>query len=200
MVQERKANKGRHSDALVPLGVFRVSDAEAVGFSRWTLARMAARGELVRLAHGVYHHPAADVDPETINYTLATHLFGGKAVIGGRTALYHHALLDEGPSEVWVLLPHGNGLRPPPLFRLLRTSHDPLASVVDHGTFRMATAERAIIEAFAYHTKIGLAAALAAGRAALREKKVTTKSLTTAAAALGCEAVMLRHWEALTVR
>lgn len=199
MESRASASKAQVLD-LLPLGLFRAADAESLGFSRWTLARMASRGDLVRIDHGIYHHPQAKLDPETLNYTLATLRFGEDAVIGGRTALYHYALLDEGPSEVWVIVPHEMKARVPQLFRVLRSSHDPKVEVIDYGSYRMVTAERAIVEAFAYQTKIGHTAVLAAGRTALREKKVTMKSLAETATKLGREKMMLRHWEALTVR
>ena len=187
-------------EALIGLGVFRTADALAFGFSRWTIMRMAECGELIRVAHGFYYHPRATVDVMTVNYSVATLRFGDSAVIGGLTALYHYGLLDEGPPQVWVMVPHSVKARVPHLFRVLRTKHDPAIGVIDHGSFRMVTVERAIVEAFAYATKVGRSTALVAGRTALREKKVTERSIHEMAVMLGREALVSAQWEALTTR
>ena len=182
------------------LGVFRTADAERHGVSQPTVSRLAANGTLVRLGWGIYHHRDADVDVATVDYAVATLRFGPDAVIGGLTALFHYVLIEQVPQQVWVMVPQSVRGRVPPLFRLLRTKHDPKVAVVDHGSYRLATAERAVVEAFCYATKIGLATAVAAGRTALREGKATEKSLWEIAEALGRQNVLRQHWEALTIR
>lgn len=184
---------------LLRLGVFRTADAEIAGVSQSTVSRLAARGALVRLAHGIYHHRDADVDPATVEFTVACLRLGPDAVISGLSALFHYVLVEQVPTQVWVLVPHSNRGKFPD-YRVIRTKHDPKIAVVDLGSYRMATPERAVVEAFAYATKMGLATAIAAGRTGLREGKLTQKSLWDTAEALGRVGVLRDHWEALTIR
>ena len=182
------------------LGVFRTEDAERLGVSQPTVSRLSSAGKLTRVAWGIYFHKDSDVDPATIDYTVATMRFGAQAVIGGLTALFHYVLIEQVPQQVWVMVPHSVHGRSPPPFRLLRTKHDPAVAVIDEGTYRMATAERAVVEAFCYQSKIGLSLAVTAGRTALREDKISEKSLWNTADALGRLDVIRRNWEALTIR
>jgi predicted transcriptional regulator of viral defense system len=193
-----------HDDATITrsrlrdLGVFRSTQAEALGFSRWTLARLAERGDLVRVERGIYHHRDADVDPATLGYVAACLRVGPDALIGGLTSLFHYVLIEQIPTQVWVILPTTNRGKFPQ-YRLLHTKHDPTVGVTEQGGFRMATVERSIVEAFAYATKIGLSIAITAGRTALREGKATEKSLWETAEALGRVGVIRNNWEALTI-
>lgn len=185
--------------ALAGLGVFRTAQAEALGLSRWTIARLAERGDLVRLEKGIYHHRDAAVDVATLDFTVACLRLGPEAIIGGLTSLFHYVLIEQIPTQVWVLVPRSNKGKFPQ-YRVLNTKHDPRIGVVDHGSFRIASVERSIVEAFAYQTKIGLAIAIGAGRTALRERKTTEKSLWEMGEVLGRVDVMRNHWEALTIR
>lgn len=181
------------------LGVFRTAQAEEIGFSRWTLSRLADQGELVRVGRGIYHHRDAAVDPATLDYVAACVRVGPDALIGGLTSLFHYVLIEQVPTQVWVVVPTTNRGKFPQ-YRLLHTKHDPRSGVVEAGGFRIATVERSIVEAFAYATKIGLSIAITAGRTALREEKATEKSLWDTAEVLGRVAVLRDHWEALTIR
>lgn len=177
-------------------GIFRTADAEAEGITQSTLWRMAAAGEVVRLGHGLFQHPEADVAPTELDYVVACARFGPLALIGGLTALFHHQLIAEAPPQVWVVVPPAIKARSP-LHRCLRSTHDPKVGVEEHRFFRIATLERAVVEAFAYATKVGALNAVMAARAALSSDRTTEAQLYGMAEQLGVKNAVLKHWEVL---
>lgn len=80
------------------------ADAEAVGVNPVELRKMAARGRLERVAHGVYRLAAF---PHRHNDELmAAVLWTGKrGVIGGQTALALYELCDVNPRRIDVVVP-----------------------------------------------------------------------------------------------
>jgi predicted transcriptional regulator of viral defense system len=189
--------RGRTEDILLGLGVFRTADAIKSGISQPTVSRLAMKGILVRLEHGLYHHKDADIDPSILDFCVACTRMGGDSVIGGLTALFHYVLIPQVPQQTWVLVPHKNQGKFPQ-YRIIHTKHDPKVGVEDHGLYRMVTIERAIIEAFRYSTKMGYQTALTAARTALKERKTSEKRLNETARQLGLWSVMIKNWEAIT--
>ena len=177
-------------------GIFRTADAEAEGITQPTLWRMAAAGHVVRLGHGLYQHPEADIDPTELDYAVACARFGPLALIGGLTALFHYQLITEAPPQVWVVVPPAVKARSP-LYRCLRSTHDLKVGVEEHRFFRIATPQRAVVEAFTYATKVGALNAAVAARAALTSSQVTEAQLYGMAEQLGVKNAVLKHWEVL---
>lgn len=190
--------KNGTAESLQGIGVFTSKEALAAGISKPTLSRLVKRGILEKLGHGIYIHKDADW-PEDIEFIIACQSLGPEALIGGLTALSYYAITEQVPNQTWLMVPntkHGRYEK----YRVLRTRHDPKVEVIDHGRWRIASIERAIVEAFTYATKIGYQTALSAARAAISEGKVTEQSLADAAKKLGEWPLIAKNWEAITTR
>jgi predicted transcriptional regulator of viral defense system len=196
---QKFSEKERPEDVLRGLGVFRTADAINSGISQPTVSRLAMKGILVRLEHGLYHHKDADIDSSILDFCVACTRLGADSVIGGLTALFQYVLIPQVPQQTWVMVPHKNQGKFPQ-YRIIRTKHDPKVGVEDHGLYRIVTIERAIIEAFRYSTKMGYQTALTAARTALQEGKTSEKKLHETAKQLGLWQVMVKNWEAITTK
>jgi len=196
---QKLSEKERPEDVLRGLGVFRTADAINSGISQPTVSRLAMKGILIRLEHGLYHHKDADIDPCILDFCIACTRLGADSVIGGLTALFHYVLIPQVPQQTWVMVPHKNQGKFPQ-YRIIHTKHDPKVGVEDHGLYRIVTIERAIIEAFRYSTKMGYQTALTAARTALQEGKTSEKKLHETAKQLGLWQVMVKNWEAITTK
>ncbi len=191
--------KKKPEEILRDLGVFRTADAINSGISQPTVSRLAMKGMLVRLEHGLYHHKDADIDPSTLDFIVACSRLGPDSVIGGLTALFQYVLIPQVPQQTWVMVPHKNQGKFPQ-YRIIHTKHDPKVGIESHGLYRIVTIERAIVEAFRYATKMGYQTALTAARTALQEKKTSEKKLHETAKQLGLWQVMVKNWEAITTK
>ncbi len=80
--------------------VFTAADVQAVGATKAALGRLVTRGEVMRMARGVYMLASADVSPH--HSLLETQLRVPRGVISLLSALAYHELSDEMPHEVWV--------------------------------------------------------------------------------------------------
>lgn len=186
-------------DALRKLGVFRTADAIAAGVSQPTVSRLAMKGAIIRLDHGLYCQRDTEIDLAAIDFITACARTGPDSVIGGLSALFHYVLIPQVPQQIWVLLPHRNRNKFPQ-YRIMRTNHDPKVGVDDEGTYRIVTVERAIVEAFKYASKLGYQTALTAARTALSEGKTSEEKLHEIATSLGLWPVMVKNWEAITTK
>lgn len=189
----------RREEELKRLGIFRTIDAIRAGVSQRTVSRMASAGVLERMEHGIFMHKDFE-RPENAEFIVACLRVGSESVVGGLTALVYYALSEQIPSQTWVMVPNSNRGTYPKTYRVLRTKHDPKVEIVDHGNWRIVTIERAIIEAFAYSTKIGYQTALAAARTAIAEEKTTDDKLYRAAKDLGLWKLMTKYWEAIVAK
>ena len=196
---QKLSEKERPEDVLRGLGVFRTADAINSGISQPTVSRLAMKGILVRLGHGLYHHKDADIDPSILDFCVACTRLGADSVIGGLTALFQYVLIPQVPQQTWVMVPHKNQGKFPQ-YRIIHTKQDPKVGVEDHGLYRIVTIERAIIESFRYSTKMGYQTALTAARTALQEGKTSEKKLHETAKQLGLWQVMVKNWEAITTK
>lgn len=199
MKEEKDSPSFRQNDIVRRLGIFRASEAIQAGVSQRTLSRMTNAGLLTRLEHGIFLH--ADFERmEEVEFIQACLRFGPQAVIGGLTALFYYVLAEQVPTQTWVIVPNTEKNMYSKRYKVIRTKHDPNVGVEEHDKWRIVTIERAIVESFVYHTKIGYQTALTAARAALSEKKITEKSLSRTAETLGCWTQLAKSWEAITTK
>lgn len=196
---QKFSERERPEDVLRGLGVFRTADAINCGMSQPTVSRLAMKGILVRLEHGLYHHKDTDIDPSILEFCVTCIRLGADSAIGGLTALFHYVLIPQVPLQTWVMVPHKNQGKFPQ-YRIIHTKHDPRVGIEDHGLYRIVTIERAIIEAFRYSTKLGYQTALTAARTALKEGKTSEKKLHETAKQLGLWNVMVKNWEVITTK
>ncbi|RYZ85714.1 MAG: hypothetical protein EOP04_15385 [Proteobacteria bacterium] len=186
-------------DTLIAKEVFVTPEAIELGLSATTLNRLVKAGKLQRLDQGIYRHVDAD-QTETLPYSIACLRVGDNSLIGGLTALFHYRLIDDAPKETWVVVSSSHHHGSFPRYRVVRTKQDPTIEVECHGTWRIATIERAIVEAIRFASKIGLSTALSAARTALVNGLTTEERLYEAAESLKVWPFVSKHWEALTLR
>ncbi|MCZ7527300.1 MAG: type IV toxin-antitoxin system AbiEi family antitoxin domain-containing protein [Acidimicrobiia bacterium] len=82
------------------------ADAEAVGVNPVELRKMAARGRLEHIAHGVYRFPTFPRRPND-ELMAAVAWTGKRGVVAGRSALALHELCDVNPRRVELAVPPG---------------------------------------------------------------------------------------------
>ena len=190
----------RHSaeEVLKSLRVFRTIDAVKAGVSQSTVSRLVAKGRVVKLDYGIYHHLDTEIDDSKLDFIVACHRLGDDSVIGGLSALFDYVLIPQVPQQIWILIPNENRGKFAN-YRIIHTKNDLSVAIEDHHDYRIVTVERAIVEAFRYASKIGYPTALVAARRALAERKTTEEKIYQTAMDLGLWKVMIPQWEAMTV-
>lgn len=183
--------------ALLTKKVFSWKEASQTGVPRRSFQRLLKEGTIRQIRRGYYVYVNSKIPAEHLDFVIACKHFGPKAVIGGLTALFHYGLTDSAPRHVWVLVPTERR-RAPALFRCIRTNIPSNIGVMDRGSFRITTIERAIVDAFKFSTKIGLGTAVKAARTALSEKRTTANKISQQAEAMGLFHMIQKHWEAFT--
>ena len=182
---------------LKSFGVFRIQDAIKIGISQPSLSRLVATGQITRLGPGLYGHPeSTKVEPQDLDYVIACARFGPQAIVGGMTALFLYRLIEQVPTQVWMIVPY-NTKTTLMLYRCIRTKTDPRKGVVNRGSYRITNLERTLVEAFRYASKMGLRTAIHATRTAIKERKTTLDKIMRQAKELGLEKFIERYWETL---
>lgn len=87
-------------------GMVSSGEATAAGIARRELSQAVERGELARIARGVYSLPDAWED----EFALAQHRFT-RGVFSHETALYLHGLTDRAPDAMAMTFPRGYNTR-----------------------------------------------------------------------------------------
>lgn len=184
------------NNSLKHLGIFRTGDAVRAGISQPTLSRLVASRRIVRLEHGIYLHPDAKIEPDEVDLAIACLRFGPDSAISGLTSLFRYGLIEQVPDRIWVVIcPNLKSANP--LYRCLRSIHNPNIGIEKHEFYQMANIERSVIEAISYGTKIGLQTAISAARRALREDKTSQKKLYEMAKKLDALPVLERYWDSI---
>lgn len=150
-------------------GIARTRDLEEAGVSRTALRRLCDRGELVRVARGLYRLPGS---PQTERQDLAEAASRvPDGVICLLSALRFHGLTTQNPFEVWMAIDR-KAWRPraahPPL-RLFYLSGPSLKEGVEEHeisgvTVRVFSAAKTVADCFKFRNKIGIDVAVEALR------------------------------------
>ena len=177
-------------------GAFTLKEARAAGIPHATLLRMLKRGEVVRVERGLYAVPGKEPEGESGDYVIATRKFGKEVVIGGLSALSHYKLIDEVPTQIWVLVPVSVRTSDKK-YRLLRTKRDLDLGTKEESGYRIATIERALIDSLIFVSKIGERVAKTAIVRALRKKLTTPKKLFKTAEELKALSNLEREWQSI---
>ncbi len=181
---------------LQAIGLFTRQDATKMGLPAAALSRLARRGEIEQVGRNLFMHPQAAIDAEAVDFAAACDLLGPEAAIGGLSALFHHRLIDEAPSRIWVLVSPGQRTRQQ-RYRLLRTTIPLDVEIETRSHYRIATLERSVVEAFKHERIWGLETAFAAAKAAIDTRQTTSAKLLASARELGLDSAILKHWEVL---
>ena len=182
--------------SLKKLGIFNVLRAKKARVSQPTLSRWVKNGIIQRIGRGLYLHPDARVDAETIDFVVACEKFGPTAAIGGMTALFHYGLIEQVPTQIWVMTPPER-INHDSRYRCLRTKTSSQIGIMQEDHFRITSIERTLIEALKFGTKIGERIALQATRKALQEGLTTEVKLGKMATKLKLKSVLEKHWESI---
>lgn len=173
----------------LPSRAFTLDEAHAAGIGARTVQRLAAEGQLERLAHGLYQRPET-ATYDTDLYAAATRV--PQATICLISALAHHGLTDAIPAYIDLALPRGTR-RPAttgPIrwhmfdvstFEVGRTSTRIEGTGVTVGLY---SAERTIVDAFRLRNEVGYEAGIEALRTWLRRRGNTPAALLSIARAL----------------
>lgn len=174
--------------------LFTARQGIAAGFLRRTLDRMVDTGSLERLAPGVYKKADSEFDIALEDYAVACLIVGEESYITGLTALFHHSLLNFVPKEIWVAA--GKNKRSKK-YRVIRSSVDLKGVEILEELIRMASVERALVDAFHYSTKMTLDHCFFASRRAFKSGLSSPAKVLRMARSLSLEKYILKHWEAL---
>lgn len=184
-------------------GVFRLSEAAAIGVHPEYVRRLTKRGQLVRLGRGLY--AAASLEP-TEHHTLAE---VAKRVPNGivclLTALRFHGLGTQNPREVWLAVDRRAGI-PKVDFtpvRVVRISGAALSTGIDEHDIagvpvRITSPARTVVDCFKFRSKIGVDVAVEALRDYRRLRKGSVDELWRQADRLRMSRVIRPYWDAMS--
>jgi predicted transcriptional regulator of viral defense system len=185
-------------------GLVRSSDMEKLGATRATIARLVAKGELQKVARGVYMK--ANRVPSDLDNLLEVSIKVPKSVFCLLTALSLHEITTEMPHEAWIGLEYG-GKKPlfdfPPL-RVIKYSGPSFEFGVETKeisgvSVRLFSVAKTVADCFKYRNKIGLDVAMEALKDGWRKKRFTIDELNEAAKANRVRNVMRPYIEAMLV-
>ncbi|MBI2519308.1 MAG: hypothetical protein HYV97_02775 [Bdellovibrio sp.] len=188
-------NKEKQLQILKKLGPFDIKTATTkTGISITTLKRWTQEGLIRKIGRGLYVHPESLEDPAVEDFCAACAHFGKKSAVGGLTALFHYGLIEQVPTQIWMIVPPSSKTRLS-LYRLIRSKTPFSVGIDDHGSFRITSIERTLVEALKYSTKIGVRTAIAAIRTAIRDRKTTEVKIGRMADKLKMKSVLIKYWE-----
>jgi predicted transcriptional regulator of viral defense system len=196
--------RGRALSAKWPraFGIVRPKDLD---ISRSQLVRLVERGEVERVARGLYRFADTDITTQHTVALVAKRVPHG--VVCLLSALSLHDLGTQIPHEVWLAIDrkaHKPELGELPL-RIVRFSEKALARDVERRVIEgipvaVTNPARTVVDCFRYRNKIGLDVALEALAEALRTKRATPSSIRDVASANRALAVIRPYLEAATWR
>lgn len=181
--------------------VFRARDIPNVAEPRASLSRMVAKGELIRVAKGLYSLPDADIGK---NHSLAEavkHHPGG--VICLISALYFHGIGTQLPYETWIMrqdrkMAPAKGI---PIRFVYCTGNAFSFGIEKHnieGTeVCVYTPAKTVADCFKYRNKIGLDVAMEALQDCWNTKLFTIDELWTAVKICRIEKIIQPYVEML---
>lgn len=184
-------------------GTARSRELVGAGTTRSQLSRMAAKGQVVRVARGLYALPDYKSGEHGALVTVARRAPGVLFCL--LTALRIHDLTTQAPFEVWIAI--GNKEHPPrldyPPLRTVRFSAAALAvgvetRQVDGAKVRVTNVAKTVADCFKFRNRIGLDVALEALREGWQEQRFTLPELDAMARICRVERVMRPYVQALT--
>lgn len=166
-------------------GILRTSEALRWGIHPRTLYELRARGEIERVARGLYRLASAPplMSPDLVAVTLRAPL----GVVCLISALSHHGLTTQIPHAIDLALPsHAQAPRmesiPLHIFWYSEPSYSAGMETftIDRVPVKMYSPEKTIADCFKYRNKVGLDVAVEALRAYKdKKRKPDLKALTT---------------------
>lgn len=183
-------------------GIFRLTEARALGLHPEQVRRLIRQGQLTRLARGLYtaasgvpteHHTLAEVAKRV-----------PKGIVCLLSALRFHALGTQHPRQVWLAVDRRAGI--PRIdftpVRIVRISGAGLTAGIDEHdiegvTVRMTSPARTVVDCFKFRNKIGIDVAAEALRDYRRLRKGSVDELWLQADQLRMTRVIRPYWDAI---
>lgn len=162
--------------AIARKGTLRARELDEAAIPRAYLQRLRDRGELVRVARGVYRLPDAPITELHTVVEVAKRV--PRAVMCLLTALEIHELTTEVPHAIWIQIDRKD--RAPsfrkPTLEVVRASgqareHGVETRIVEGVPIRLTTAAKTVADCFRYRRRVGLEVALEALRDYLRRTR-----------------------------
>lgn len=183
-------------------GSARARDLRAAGLEGAQIARLVKRGELVRLARGVYSLPGRAPSADEGLQIVARRVPDGFFCL--LTALRFHRLTTQAPHSVWLGIPAGRHAPKLdwPSLRIVRYSGAGLSAgiethVRDGVPLRVTGVARTVVDCFKFRNKIGLDVALEALAQVRRERRTSNDEIWRLASQLRMANVMRPYLESV---
>jgi len=180
--------------------LLRVSDLEALGYTRFQIRALVRRGVVTRMTRGLYYWTNA---PLSSHSTIAA---VGRLVPNGiiclMTALRFHDIGTQNPASIWVAVPSH--------YRAPRLANIALTVVHFGGIYRKAGVEnvridgvsvkitnpaRTVVDCFRFRNKVGLDIAIEALEDGAHKKTFSSDDLVRMAKQCGIYTVMKPYME-----
>jgi predicted transcriptional regulator of viral defense system len=205
MRTKRKPTESQHDRVVALLrdrGMLRLAELRRRGITAATVARLERRGEVVRLARGLYQLPDASLHA---HHALAE---SAKLVPKGTiclvSALAFHQLTDQVPARVWIAIGAKNwrpkGAQPP--MRFVRFPRERLERGVEFHEIESVrvpifSVAKTLADLFRYRRVVGTGIVVDGIREALRQRKATPAQISEEASKAGVWKAMQPYLEAL---
>jgi predicted transcriptional regulator of viral defense system len=183
-------------------GSARARDLRAAGLEGAQIARLVKRGELVRLARGVYSLPGRAPSADEGLQIVARRVPDGFFCL--LTALRFHRLTTHAPHSVWLGIPAGRHAPKLdwPSLRIVRYSGAGLSAgiethVRDGVPLRVTGVARTVVDCFKFRNKIGLDVALEALAQVRRERRTSNDEIWRLASQFRMANVMRPYLESV---
>lgn len=184
---------------------FSLATAQACGISRARVAYYLSRGEIVRLARGVYGDARGEIGSETVDFeTLA--ICGYEFTIALFSALKFHGFTTVDPIDVWIALPQ-KARRPEKVLFPLRViwlgekSYRYGVQTIASGNvkFKVFSPAKTVADLFKFRNKFGIDVAIEALKEGWEKRYFTADELYRAAEVCRVTRVMAPYMESLLV-
>jgi predicted transcriptional regulator of viral defense system len=184
-------------------GLFRLTEARALGLHAEQVRRLTRQGDLVRLGRGLYM--AASAVPSEYHTLAEVAKRVPRGIVCLLTALRFHALGTQHPREVWLAVDRRAGI--PRIdftpVRIVRFSGIALTTGIDEHEFegvtvRITSPARTVVDCFKFRNKIGVDVAVEALRDYRRLRKGTVDDLWREAERLRMVRVMRPYWDGMS--
>ncbi len=183
---------------------FRPFHAAALGISFYMLQRLVERGEVEKVARGLYR--LAEVEPDEHYSLAAVCSLVPRAIVCLLSALQYHGIGTRLSREVWIAIPHKARAPRVPGFpvRVVRFSgasetYGVVPVAIEGVPTRMTTPARTAVDCFRFRRLVGKETALEALRESLRERKASVDEIMRAAEVCGAKALVTPHLEGMSV-
>lgn len=184
-------------------GIFRLTEARALGIHPEQVRRLTRQGYLTRLGRGLY--TAASTIPSEHHTLAEVAKRVPKGIVCLLTALRFHAVGTQHPREVWLAVDRRAGI--PRIdftpVRVVRISGVALTSGIDEHDIegvpvRITSPARTIVDCFKFRNKIGVDVAVEALRDYRRLRKGSVDELWRQADSLRMARVIRPYWDAIS--